>query len=262
MNAAFVPTLSLRATSFCTRPAAVSPTASPSNVTKAVFGSGRPGGRRFRAPGGGGGGNFGTGKGSGGGGNAGTGGGRDAAGGGGGSLFSGGSNPFQSVYGWYGAQVAKRALVTKALTSFIGFSVATLLTGDGGDEAWSKAVQVGLMGALVHGVGGHYYYGKMEGLLPGQGGVEVVGKTVVDFLAFLPLIGVAFAGIDSVVKGGSLGDSFDKAKDAWKIPAPIWVMWSGLSNFVAPMPERVLFYNGVVLLSAATHKLANKAKED
>lgn len=228
MNSAFVPTLSLRSSTFYTRPHSVSPTVPGPNVTTALFSSRRPG-RRFRAPGGGSGGSIGGGSrpGSGGSGpgglgsNGGGGSGRSGAGGGG---LSGGNNPFQSAYSWYGAQLAKSPLVTKALTSFIGFTVATILATDGGDDAIAKAIKVGAMGALVHGIGGGWYYGKSEALIPGADAVAVVGKTVLDFLVFLPLIGVSFVLTEGLLRGDSIGDSMDGAKNSWKIPPPIWVM--------------------------------------
>lgn len=118
------------------------------------------------------------------------------------------------------------------------------------------------MGAVVHGLGGHYYYGAMERALPGTAPLQVAGKTAVDFLAFLPAIGVGFRAIHDAVKGTAPGEIVKGCVDSWKVPAPIWVMWSGLMFSVAPVAERVLFYNGVITLSALGKKVADKVKKD
>lgn len=228
MNSAFVPSLSLRSSTFYKRPDSVSPAVPSPIVTTALFGI-RHRGRRIRAPGGGSGGGIGGGSGPGNGGSGpgglgSKGGGSSGRSGTGGGGLSGGNNPFRSVYSWYGAQLAKNPRVTKALTSFIGFTVATVLATDGGEDAIAKALKVGAMGALVHGIGGGWYYGKSEALLPGADAVAVVGKTVLDFLVFLPMIGVSFILTTGLLRGDSIGDAFNGAKNSWKVPPPIWVM--------------------------------------
>jgi hypothetical protein len=259
----------LRVAAFTPAAVSISKPAPARPAVVAVFGGPRSRrGRPFRS----GGGSFsgGGGLGSGGGGGDGPGGFGDRgrgtggrAGSGGGSGFtSGDSNPFKSILAVYREQLAGAPLLTKAATSFCGFAIATFLAECGGadkDNVWATAARNGAMGALLHGIGGHYYYGFTERLLPGVAPVQVAGKTAIDFLAFVPLIAVGFRIVSEVLKGTAVGDVVKDAGAAWKVPAPIWVMWSALMFSVTPVSDRVLFYNGVITLSAAAKKIASKA---
>lgn len=53
---------------------------------------------------------------------------------------------------------------------------------------------------------------------PGQAPLNVIGKSVIDFLAAVPLISVSFVAIDAALNDSTPGDIFDKMKSSWKIP--------------------------------------------
>lgn len=167
MHSAFIPSVGLApvgASQFVPH-AHVNTAPAPAAAVKMMFGIGGNRGRRLRGPGGMGGGGMGGGSGGGrgdsGGRGAGAGGGRSNAGGGSGSL-SGDNNPFKIVHAAYLEKLSKYTIATKMATSFVGFAVATLLAEGKGDPDWGKVSRNGIMGAIVHGLGGHYYYGASE----------------------------------------------------------------------------------------------------
>lgn len=268
MHTAFVPTVvSLRRSAFTPGvvawgPVSAQATLSASTPTMSLGGKNR--GRRFRGLGGGGMGSGGsTGSGKGGFGGKGLGG-RGSGGSGGPSSLSGDSNPFSRLLSWYLSKVSEAPITTKILTSFIGFSLAAIIVNSKGVSDisslnWSRIAKIGLIGALVHGFGGHYYYPASERALPGITAANIAGKTIVDFLVWLPFISVAHDLVHEISKGYSLDAIRRSVTDNWKLPAPIWLVWSGVMFRVTAVPERILYYNGVIVLSALAQRLAEKA---
>lgn len=229
-----------------------------------LLGSGKGRSRRFRGTGDdsfGSGGSTGSGKGGMGGRGL---GGRGSGGAGGPSSLSGGTNPFSRILSWYLSKLNHAPVTTKVITSFLGFSLAAIIVNwkgisDLSDLNWTRVVKIGLIGAFVHGLGGHYYYASAERALPGTTVVNIAGKTIVDFLVWLPFIAVAHEFIHAVSNGSSLESIRHIVTDNWKLPAPIWLAWSALMFKVTTVPERVLYYNGVIVFSALAQRLADKA---
>jgi hypothetical protein len=175
--------------------------------------------------------------------------------------FGGGSNPLTSALAAYRHKLSSFPIVTQVLTSFIGFAVSTLIVDAHGsvkDLDWVHVASNGALGAIIHGLVGHYYYPYAEQVLPGVGVTALVGKTVGEFVIWLPFVTAAHRALHRAIgRGSGPKDAWECIKeDGWQVPAPIWIAWSLLMFKVVPAPaERVLTYNIIVAGTALGQRL-------
>lgn len=188
-------------------------------------------------------------------GSSGSGGGRE-----GGFTSSGGGsggNPVTGVYSLYTSKLASKPLVTKFVTSFIGYSIAGLLIdcceGFKDNINWVHVAQRGLLGGVAHGLGGHYYYNSLESAMPGVSPLRLFGKTLSDVWLWLPLLAAIRVAVHGVLQESKKpGDAVDLALKTDCVPyLPIWVPASVVMFKYVPVPERIIFHNLVLVLAAA-----------
>jgi hypothetical protein len=267
MTSAFVSASSLRVTAFAPASAstrAISPRVRRAPLTMLLGGFFN---RRLRSAR-----SNGPGKNRGGlGGSGGSGRGKDAGGSGGGAgrevrkFLSnvpgfGGGNPVAHLLAGYRHQLSRHPLPVQMVTSFVGFAVSTLIVEAGGsrrDVDWRHAATNGFLGAIVHGLAGHFYYPAAERLLPGAGITALAGKTALEFVGWLPWVTVGHRALHRASRNGAgLKDAWAKIKDdGWHTPAPIWIAWSLVMFNSVPAPaERVLAYNVIVAATAIAQR--------
>jgi protein Mpv17 len=88
-----------------------------------------------------------------------------------------------------------------------------------------RLLKLGLFGLLVHGPTGHYFYGFLDGKLPGTDAATVAGKVAIDQLLWNPIFGTMFFTYLGVAEGQNLegikqriqDDLFASVKGSWTV---------------------------------------------
>jgi protein Mpv17 len=108
------------------------------------------------------------------------GGGGGGGGGQGGDGNKGGDNPLVAFWKGYNKMLKDQPLFTKALTSFVGFSAGDFLAQKFIDKAeqvdMKRLLKLALFGFLIHGPTGHFFYGALDGKIPGTDALSVASK--------------------------------------------------------------------------------------
>lgn len=84
----------------------------------------------------------------------------------------------------YNKLLEAQPLLTKALTSLTGFTLGDVLAQNFVEDADKpydvmRTVRLGSFGCLIHGTTGHYFYGMLDGKLPGTAPITVATKVAV-----------------------------------------------------------------------------------
>jgi hypothetical protein len=186
-----------------------------------------------------------------------------AGGTGGGGSLSGGKNPLSRLTHLYVEKLRNYPIVTKVLTSFLGFAIASLIIEgkDAYPKGWKAVAVIALTGGLVHGLGGHYYYCMSERAFPGTEILNLGGKIALDYVLWLPLISLALTFARDLYKGRKIDEHAGKSYlNSWSLPAPIWLVYSGALFKFAPVAERTAFYNGVLIFTSIAKRLSHVDK--
>lgn len=77
-----------------------------------------------------------------------------------------------------------------------------------------RTVKMGSFGFLVHGTTGHYFYGMLDGMMPGTKAVTVASKVAIDQVFWNPCFGLMFFGYLNFFEGKSMADLQAKI-NAW-----------------------------------------------
>lgn len=192
------------------------------------FGAPRRFNKSFGGSGGAGGGPGGAGDGNAGGdGNVGGGGGGS---GGGASSSDGPSNPFMQLWSAYNGALESKPILTKAITSLVGFSIGDLLAqkflGEEGAavDTW-RIARMAAFGFLIHGPTGHYFYSALDRVIVGKTPLKVASKVFVDQVMWAPIFTViffSFLGAAERKSGSEIvekvkADTWDGVKASWKV---------------------------------------------
>lgn len=109
-----------------------------------------------------------------------TGNGGGGGGGQGGDGNKGGDNPLVAFWKGYNKLLKDQPLLTKALTSFVGFSAGDFLAQKFIDKSDAvdikRLLKLAMFGFLIHGPTGHYFYGFLDGKIPGTDALSVASK--------------------------------------------------------------------------------------
>lgn len=101
-------------------------------------------------------------------------------GGQGGDGNKGGDNPLVAFWKGYNKLLKDQPLLTKALTSFVGFSAGDFLAQKFIDKSdvvdMKRLLKLAMFGFLIHGPTGHYFYGFLDGKIPGTDALSVASK--------------------------------------------------------------------------------------
>eukprot|EP00518_Triparma_eleuthera_P003655 CAMPEP_0182464750 /NCGR_PEP_ID=MMETSP1319-20130603/8811_1 /TAXON_ID=172717 /ORGANISM="Bolidomonas pacifica, Strain RCC208" /LENGTH=177 /DNA_ID=CAMNT_0024664409 /DNA_START=103 /DNA_END=633 /DNA_ORIENTATION=+ len=155
----------------------------------------------------------------------------------------------------YNRLLSTQPLLTKALTSFTGFTLGDALaqnfvdSGSGSGYDWRRTLKMGSFGLLVHGTTGHYFYSFLDAKLPGTATSTVAKKVVIDQTMWNPVFGLMFFGYLSAFEGKSFGEYKQTLQD--DLPTAVvgsWAVWvpAHTVNFrFVPSSQRLLYINTV-----------------
>ncbi|GMI03733.1 hypothetical protein TrVE_jg3597 [Triparma verrucosa] len=158
------------------------------------------------------------------------------------------------IWASYNKLLETSPLLTKALTSFTGFTAGDALAQtfvEPGDKPYDylRTLKMGSFGLLVHGTTGHYFYGLLDSKLPGTKPVTVATKVLIDQTLWNPCFGLMFFGYLNAVEGKSMTEYKDKIEqDLQTAVMGSWAVWvpAHTINFgFVPPAQRLLYINTI-----------------
>eukprot|EP00871_Galdieria_phlegrea_P002465 jgi/Galph1/3219/GphlegSOOS_G1938.1 len=167
---------------------------------------------------------------------------RSSSGGGGGSA---GSQDTISC-------LASRPLLTKALTSFIGFSIGDILA-----QKFLSPVGISNGSFIKNGIiwftyswtHCHIFYSNLDKLIPGTEAWKVASKVAIDQLLWAPIFAVIFFGFLGISEGQSFQQIKAKIRQDWKTALlaswKVWPLAHAINFRFIPSNQRLLYINGV-----------------
>ncbi|OSX77133.1 hypothetical protein BU14_0161s0053 [Porphyra umbilicalis] len=170
-----------------------------------------------------------------------------------GGASGGGANPIQQFLATYEMWLGKKPILTKALTSAVGFAIGDILAQCflGGDAAfdWARFARVASFGFVLHGTTGHVWYGKLDQLLPGTEAWKVAVKVAADQLLWAPIFTAMYFSYLGLAEGRSMdyiqakiqNDTMAGVTASWKV----WPIVHAVSFRFVPTELRILYINSI-----------------
>lgn len=168
---------------------------------------------------------------------------RDAA------LTRGGAVP-----GWaaYNEALDKNPLITKAMTSLVGWALGDFLAQVFISKAafdMKRFITLSAFGFLYHGPSGHYFYNWLDKQIEGTSSKVVALKVLIDQTLWCPIFMSVFFTYLGLVNGDSLGtigskiknDLFTAVQGSWKV----WPIVHAVNFKFISTKHRLVFINGV-----------------
>lgn len=178
--------------------------------------------------------------------------GEGARGASGGGSSSGPQSVFGGLWSQYNRALASRPILTKAMTSLVGFALGDVmaqkfLDGGGSGLNYARIARMASFGFLVHGPTGHYFYGMLDRLMPGQEISKVAAKVAIDQLCWAPIFTALFFAYLGVSERKSRREIVDKIKNdtmtgvkaSWKV----WPVAHAINFRFIPTSQRLLYIN-------------------
>jgi len=179
------------------------------------------------------------------------------------------------IWARYNKLLDAQPLFTKAFTSLIGFTAGDVLAqnfiGEKDDKYdVMRTLRLGSFGFLLHGTTGHYFYGFLDGKLPGTKPITVASKVAIDQFFWNPIFGCMFFGFLNFTEGKSFGDLQKKLETDLKTAVMgSWAVWipAHTVNFAfVPPAQRLLYINTIqigynVFLSFLGNKKVEEVEE-
>mmetsp|Transcript_9084 Transcript_9084/g.12886 ORF Transcript_9084/g.12886 Transcript_9084/m.12886 type:complete len:187 (-) Transcript_9084:215-775(-) len=159
-----------------------------------------------------------------------------------------------ALWARYNALLEAQPLFTKALTSLTGFTLGDMLAQnfiEDSDKPYDvmRTVRLGSFGALIHGTTGHYFYGMLDGKLPGTKPITVATKVAIDQTIWNPIFGLMFFGYLNLMEGKSFEDYTNKIKADLKTAVmgswAVWVPAHTINFAFIPPSQRLLYINTI-----------------
>mmetsp|Transcript_13640 Transcript_13640/g.20056 ORF Transcript_13640/g.20056 Transcript_13640/m.20056 type:complete len:237 (-) Transcript_13640:346-1056(-) len=160
---------------------------------------------------------------------------------------------FSGIWDSYMTNLEENPILTKACTSFVGFSVGDVLAqkfiATEGDFDYKRLARLATFGFTIHGTIGHFWYNWLDEVLAGTSPQVVVAKVFIDQVLWNPVFGVLFF----TYLGLTQGDGFDKIiqkikNDLFTTVKGSWTVWplAHLINFrFVPTEQRMLYINSI-----------------
>lgn len=154
----------------------------------------------------------------------------------------------------YNRLLETRPLLTKAITSLVGFTAGDVLAQkfvSESDEPYDfmRTARLGSFGFFIHGTTGHYFYGMLDSKLPGTKPVTVATKVLIDQTIWNPIFGLMFFGYLNAVEGKSLNDYVAKIQADLKTAVmgswAVWVPAHTINFAFIPPAQRLLYINSI-----------------
>merc|ERR1712232_141855 len=165
------------------------------------------------------------------------------------------SAQMKNLWTEYNHILSKKPLLTKALTSLIGFTIGDLLAQNliSRDENKPydpfRTLRLASFGFLLHGTTGHYFYKFLDSKLPGTRLLTVTKKVFIDQLLWNPIFGSLFFGYINALEGKSFKEYQQKIYN--DLPTAVigsWAVWvpAHTINFAfVPPAQRLLYINTI-----------------
>eukprot|EP00614_Pseudopedinella_elastica_P007477 CAMPEP_0172589062 /NCGR_PEP_ID=MMETSP1068-20121228/7881_1 /TAXON_ID=35684 /ORGANISM="Pseudopedinella elastica, Strain CCMP716" /LENGTH=184 /DNA_ID=CAMNT_0013384579 /DNA_START=31 /DNA_END=585 /DNA_ORIENTATION=+ len=153
----------------------------------------------------------------------------------------------------YNKLLSSQPLLTKALTSCVGFTAGDALAQNFVEKVekydYARTARLGSFGLLVHGTTGHYFYGFLDSKLPGTAAKTVATKVIIDQVFWNPCFGIMFFSYLGLAEGKSISDIATKIQQDLKTAVMgSWAVWvpAHTVNFAfIPPAQRLLYINTI-----------------
>jgi len=153
----------------------------------------------------------------------------------------------------YNELLEEQPLLMKAFTSFVGFAtgdiLAQLFIQKNDPFDWARLARLASFGFFVHGTTSHWFYGMLDGKIPGTSAKVVFSKVFIDQVLWNPIFGIMFFGYIGALEAKGIGYVIDKTKnDLFNSVKGSWTVWplAHTINFrFVPSSQRVLYINSI-----------------
>jgi len=164
-----------------------------------------------------------------------------------------GSNPMTNAWKRYEELLDEKPLLMKALTSFTGFLLGDILAQVFIQKTnpfdWLRLFRLASFGFLIHGTSSHWFYGMLDGKIPGTSAKVVFTKVFIDQVLWNPIFGIMFFGYVAATELKGIGYVIDKTKNelltqvtgSWKV----WPVAHAINFRFIPSSQRVLYINTI-----------------
>jgi len=165
----------------------------------------------------------------------------------------GDDNPLKAAWKQYEELLDAKPLLMKALTSFVGFALGDILAQKFIQKTdpfdWFRLFRLCSFGFLVHGTSSHWFYGWLDGKLPGTSAKMVFTKVFIDQVLWNPCFGVMFFSYVALLEAKGIGYVIHKTKSelltqvtgSWKV----WPVAHAINFRFIPSSQRVLYINTI-----------------
>ena len=159
----------------------------------------------------------------------------------------------QGLWAAYNNKLETNPILTKALTSMIGFTLGDILAQNfvekKGEYDIMRTIRLASFGFLIHGTTGHWFYGKLDKAIPGTGAMQVFSKVGIDQVLWNPIFGVMFFSYMGFTNGDGPAAVAAKVKrDLMTQVTGSWTVWpiAHAINFrFIPTSQRLLYINTI-----------------
>jgi len=136
-----------------------------------------------------------------------------------------------------------------SLLSYLNSLAQNFVNQDGKPYDAMRTLRMGTFGFLIHGTTGHYFYGFLDGKLPGTAPLTVASKVAIDQTIWNPIFGLMFFGYLNVAEGKSFEDYTNKIKSDLKTAVmgswAVWVPAHTINFAFIPPSQRLLYINSI-----------------
>jgi protein Mpv17 len=153
----------------------------------------------------------------------------------------------------YESLLDEKPLLMKALTSLVGFALgdtlAQLFIQKTDPFDFARLARLASFGFLVHGTTSHWFYGMLDGKIPGKSAKVVFSKVFIDQVLWNPIFGVMFFSYVGLMEAKGVAHVVDKVKNdlltsvtgSWKV----WPLAHTINFRFIPSNQRVLYINTI-----------------
>jgi protein Mpv17 len=164
-----------------------------------------------------------------------------------------GENPLAKAWKRYEELLDEKPLLMKALTSFTGFALGDFLAQKFIQKTdpfdWKRLFRLASFGFLVHGTTSHWFYGMLDGKMPGKSAKVVFTKVFIDQVLWNPCFGIMFFSYVALLELKGIGYVIEKTrKELLNSVTGSWKVWPAAHaiNFrFIPSSQRVLYINTI-----------------
>ena len=163
------------------------------------------------------------------------------------------SGGLAKVWKKYEELLDAKPLLMKALTSFVGFALgdilAQLFIQKNEQFDWARLFRLASFGFLVHGTSSHWFYGMLDGKIPGTSAGVVFTKVFIDQVLWNPCFGIMFFSYVALLELKGIEYVINKTKTelltqvtgSWKV----WPLAHAINFRFIPSSQRVLYINTI-----------------